>query len=332
VVVVGSGPVGAAVAAVVADLRAGARILVLEQGGGSGSGAGQSLRVIPSAERRRRDADQRDSLATVLEVQSRDASGLRKVGIRSCVGGTGSVWSGAAPRPRAWERPDFLPEPEMNRRLTRAEKLLGVRVAAAGSEDPVVLRTRAAIGRIAGRRRRTHPPRSMPVALTGGLRPVPTATHDLLRGARGAVAIRDRSLCRRLLLGAAGQVRAVEVVDLPTGRHLRRPRPHCRHRGQRAAHPAAARYQRNRPPVARQVLPRAPDGHRGRRPPGRCRRRPATRRRPHDWVIGRTWLPAGPHDEHAHGQVLHMAAAIPRHRLVLRRCLRSCARGRSAYP
>ena len=102
VLVVGTGPVGAAVAAVLARLRPRARVLLIDAGTAVTDPPGTSLRALPPAERARVDAAAVDDLSAGMEGQATRSEGLASVGLRTCVGGMASLWSGAVPRPRRW--------------------------------------------------------------------------------------------------------------------------------------------------------------------------------------------------------------------------------------
>ncbi|MGL4743365.1 MAG: GMC oxidoreductase [Dermatophilaceae bacterium] len=301
VVVVGSGLVGAVVAATVSRLRPSSSVLVLERGRPDG---GSSLRRLSPAERHERDLAMRDPLAIAIERASSPTTGLENVGVRSGYGGTGGIWSGAAPLPLAWERPDFLRREELERRLAHGQRALGVVSPASTVDDRSVLATRTAVAEAC--RARRQPPAAMPLAVSWPRPVTPIGTHELLTRAPGPVLARRGNQVQRVLFGSGGRTRAVNVLNLASGttstvhadvvvvaaNAFRTPQLLF---SSGVENDVIGRHLHEHPLVTAAGVRPGPTG-------------PAlgADTEPHALLRGTTWLPAEAGGDLAHGQVLHM--------------------------
>ena len=134
VVVVGSGPVGTAVARELADAGSGLRVLVLEAGQALGDTAGGHVKNIA-------DVDERDRLLAGLATGPGPLPGgtparpgttlvgapdMPNAAVSTNVGGMGAHWTAACPRPVDDEVPDCVDPAVLDEALTRAEALLAV--------------------------------------------------------------------------------------------------------------------------------------------------------------------------------------------------------------
>jgi choline dehydrogenase-like flavoprotein len=251
-------------------------------------------------------------LSIAVERQATAHEGIQSVGLRTCVGGMGSIWSGAVPRPRRWEVPDLIPWPEMARRLGTAERLLGVKEMPSVPEPAAVHDVRARLAFFAAHEGRLERPRRLPMAeVRRGGRSVPTATATIL-AAGHSIVLRDLSVCRQLVVDDAGRVRSAEIVDLASGASFITKVRSVAVAGNAFRTPqllwvsgirpaTLGRYLHEHPMInARGWLPRTTS----------ARRRPglAVEVDVHGAADGRTWLPSGDAGRHAHGQVLHLPA------------------------
>lgn len=306
--VVGSGPVGASVAATVARLRPGTSILVVDAGASLTEPAGSSLRGLSPQRRRRLDRSAVDLLSALMEGQATTHEGLASVGLRTCVGGMASIWSAAVPRPMPWETPDVMSGVELGRRLDQAERVVGTG-ASKVPEPELVLRTRARLAAFADAEGRGAGVRRMPTAEVHRRgRSVPTGVVGVLGPARRAVLLRDRSLCRQVHVDG-GRARSAEIVDLPTGA--------VRRVGVRTVAVAGNAFRTPQLLWASGVRPAALGRHLHEHPmvnavavvPVRGASRPPPGPELHDRVVGRSWLPSGPTGGWAHAQVVHLTAS-----------------------
>ncbi|MCZ2828815.1 GMC oxidoreductase [Modestobacter sp. VKM Ac-2986] len=227
VVVVGSGPVGTAVARELADLDPGLRLLVLEAGGVLGETPGGHVKNIA-------DAGAREAALAALPP-SRDAlpggrparPGTALVGapdmpnaaISTNVGGMGAHWTAACPLPGDDEVPDFLDRDSFDDALARAADLLAVTTHAFDGAPltPAVLRVLGEVFDGPGRR----PVGPMPVAVRreadGQLHWTGPAVVAGDLWERPQVTLRAGTLARRVRIEGP-TVTGVEVVDVATGR------------------------------------------------------------------------------------------------------------------
>jgi pyranose oxidase len=226
VLVVGSGPVGTAVARELADLDVGLRVLVLEAGQALGETAGGHVKNIA-------DPEERDRLlagvatgpgplpggtparpGTVLV----GAEAMPNAAMSTNVGGMGAHWTAACPRPVDDEVPDCVDPAVLNQALTRAEELLAVTTHAFDSA-PLTGAVQRVLGELFDRPHR-RPVGAMPVAVTveedGALHWTGPAiiAGDLWQ--RPDVELRTGTLARRVLLDG-DRATGVEVVDLASG-------------------------------------------------------------------------------------------------------------------
>ena len=332
VLVVGTGPAGAAVARAVAQ-GGPWRVLAVDAGtpltpsrvricatcrlangpacDGSPRGGSarryRNIRGVRVADRRRGSGHR---------VPGHGPRNLQGLAGSTCVGGMGVLWSGVSPRPRPQERPAFVDDPTFDRALARAERLLGVHRDPFGA-DPVVLWTRRHMRTV--RRGSSSSLSALPLAcrvLPGG-RIEWSGVDTVLGGCsrRGQLQLRPRTLARRLLLDDRSSVTGIELVDLRAEESyivlvracvvaadaLRTPQLLWAS-GLRG--PALGRYLNDHLLVnAALALP------------GRARRIPGSPvDDPRDLVTGATWLPYNPEAGPGHGQVLHMPG-ISGHRL-----------------
>ena len=226
VVVVGSGPVGTAVARELADTGRGLRVLVLEAGQALGDTAGGHVKNIA-------DVDERDRLLAGLATGPGPLPGgtparpgtalvgadsMPNAAMSTNVGGMGAHWTAACPRPVDDEVPDCVEPAVLDEALARAEELLAVTTHAFDGA-PLTGAVQRVLGELFDRPHR-RPVGAMPVAVTVGQ---DGALHwtgpaiiagDLWQ--RPDVELRTGTLARRLLLDG-DRVTGVEVVDLASG-------------------------------------------------------------------------------------------------------------------
>ncbi|HEU4347645.1 MAG TPA: GMC oxidoreductase [Actinoplanes sp.] len=226
VVIVGSGPVGTAVARELADTDPALRVLVLEAGPALGDPAGGHVKNIA-------DPDQRDRALAALPRGADPVPGgtaarpgtaligapaMPNAAVSTNVGGMGAHWTAACPRPVDDEVPDVLDAAVLDEALSRAEELLAVTTHAFDGA-PLTGAVQQVLGELfdqPGRR----PVGPMPVAVTtagdGALHWTGPAiiAGDLWR--RPSVTLRAGALATRILIDG-DRATGVAVVDLGTG-------------------------------------------------------------------------------------------------------------------
>ncbi|MEU6744870.1 GMC oxidoreductase [Spirillospora sp. NPDC046719] len=226
VVIVGSGPVGTAIARELADLDPALRLLVLEAGPVLGPEPGGHVKNI---------ADVPSRTAAVAAVTGdRTAPGatparpgttlvgtpaMPNAAVSTNVGGMGAHWTCACPRPGDDEIPDFVDPAAFGAALARAEELLHV-TTHAFDRAPLTPTVQKRLGERFDRPGR-RPVGPMPMAVTVGADGSPHWTGpaaiagDLWR--RPGVTLRPGTLARRVLVEDDRRVTGVEVVDTTTG-------------------------------------------------------------------------------------------------------------------
>ncbi|SFO60800.1 pyranose oxidase [Geodermatophilus obscurus] len=226
VVVVGSGPVGTAVARELADAGSGLRVLVLEAGQALGDTAGGHVKNIA-------DVDERDRLLAGLATGPGPLPGgtparpgttlvgapdMPNAAVSTNVGGMGAHWTAACPRPVDDEVPDCVDPAVLDEALTRAEALLAV-TTHAFDRAPLTGAVQRVLGELFDRPHR-RPAGPMPVAVTVGEDGTLHWTGPAIIAGdlwdRTDVELRTGTLVRRVLLDA-GRVTGVEAVDLASG-------------------------------------------------------------------------------------------------------------------
>ena len=250
ILIVGSGPVGATFARLLAEQLPHAKILMMELGPQLTARAGLNLKNLREADERnaaqiraqgaaqyeyenlsihaRAQAveGQRTKLArpgthlVTLDEAELNASGMPAAALSSNVGGMGAHWTCACPRPGNAERVPFIPADELDRALTKAEELLCV-----SSEVFPVSAEGLAIQQTLGALFDDVLPDDCKV------RPMPLACEVTRDGARiwtgadtilGSViessnfALRAETICRRLLI-EGDQVTGALLEHLPSG-------------------------------------------------------------------------------------------------------------------
>jgi choline dehydrogenase-like flavoprotein len=226
VLIVGSGPVGTAVARELADRAPGLRVLVLEAGQALGETAGGHVKNIA-------DVDERDRLLAGLATGPASLPGgtparpgtvlvgaesMPNAAMSTNVGGMGAHWTAACPRPVDDEVPDCVDPAVLDEALTRAEQLLAV-TTHAFDRAPLTGAVQQVLGELFDRPHR-RPVGAMPVAVTvaedGALHWTGPAiiAGDLWE--RPDVELRTGVLARRVLFDG-DRATGAEVVDLATG-------------------------------------------------------------------------------------------------------------------
>ena len=234
VLVVGSGPVGAAYVRLLTEARPDLDVLVVEAGPVVSDPPGMNLRNIadPAQQEKARLLAQGQALpgtdALPLDipgtVTARQGTYLVDPGneqmpaaaLASCVGGQGALWTCAVPVPRDTERIGFIPDGEWDEAVSEAARLLcRTTEAFAGSAvSTAVIRTLA----------ETFDP-LLPSGRGVGVLPVAgqvqpdgtvrwTGANMVLGDAR--YQLRASTLCRRLILDRS-RVVAAELADMTSG-------------------------------------------------------------------------------------------------------------------
>lgn len=244
VVIVGSGPTGAAYARVLTEEAPGARIVMLEVGptvsdppgahvkniedptaraqaqrASEGPGAGSATVDGPGAVK---SGDRRARPGTFLlpdGFQAEGEDGIPVAAFSSNVGGMGAHWTGACPRPNDSERIDFVDD--MDELLSEGERLLGVTTDAFdGAPFAQLVRDRLAVAVDEGRPEHQRVQR-MPLAVhrreDGGL---VWSGSDVVLGdvtrANPDFQLVDRALATRIIRDGE-RVEGVVVRDLADG-------------------------------------------------------------------------------------------------------------------
>lgn len=244
VVIVGSGPNGAAYARILSELAPEATIAMFEVGPTVSDPPGSHVKNIEDAERRAlaqarsegpgeraetitdpgaaKTGQRRGRAGTYLlpegyRVEGED--GMPVAAFSSNVGGMGAHWTAACPRPNDSERIDFLPD--LDELLTDAERLLGVTTDAFdGSPFATIVRDRLSAA-VDAERDHAHRAQRMPLAVhrreDGRL---VWSGSDVVFGdvtrANPHFTLYDESLVTRVLTDG-GRASGVEVRDLRTG-------------------------------------------------------------------------------------------------------------------
>ncbi len=226
VVVVGSGPVGTAVARELVDSGSDLRVLVLEAGQALGDPAGGHVKNIL-------DAGARDAALAALATGPGPlpggtparpgttlvgAAAMPNAAVSTNVGGMGAHWTAACPRPVDDEVPDCVDPAVLEEALTRAEALLAV-TTHAFDRAPLTGAVQRVLGELFDRPHR-RPAGPMPVAVIVG---EDGALHwtgpAIIAGDlwdRPDVELRTGTLVRRLHLDG-DRVTGVEAVELASG-------------------------------------------------------------------------------------------------------------------
>jgi len=226
VLIVGSGPVGTAIARELADREPALRVVVLEAGQALGDPAGGHVKNIA-------DTEERDRLLAGLATGPGPLPGgtaarpgtvlvgaesMPNAAMSTNVGGMGAHWTAACPRPVDDEVPDCLDPAVLDEALTRAEQLLAV-TTHAFDRAPLTGAVQRVLGDLFDRPSR-RPVGAMPVAVTVGddgelhwTGPAIIA-GDLWQ--RPNVELRTGTLARRVLMDG-DRATGLETVDLATG-------------------------------------------------------------------------------------------------------------------
>ena len=226
VIVVGSGPVGTAIARELADLDESLRVVVLEAGPVLGETPGGHVKNI--ADPAVRDAALGE-LAKGAEpppggMPARPgtalvgAAAMPLAATSTNVGGMGAHWTAACPRPGDDEIPDFLDASVLDDALTRAEELLAV-TTHAFDDAPLTGAVQGVLGELFDRPHR-RPAGPMPVAVTvasdGSLHWTGPAVIAGDLWDRPNVTLRASTLARRIRMDG-DRATGVEVLDVASG-------------------------------------------------------------------------------------------------------------------
>jgi choline dehydrogenase-like flavoprotein len=226
VIVVGSGPVGTAVARELADLDESLRVIVLEAGPIVGETPGGHVKNIA-------DADARNAALAALTQSAEPVQGgtparpgtvlvgataMPNAAMSTNVGGMGAHWTAACPRPADDEVPDFLDAEVLDDALTRAEELLAV-TTHAFDRALLIGAVQGVLGEVFDRPHR-RPVGPMPVAVSveedGSLHWTGPAVIAGNLWERPNVTLRAGTLATRIRMDG-DRATGVEVVDVATG-------------------------------------------------------------------------------------------------------------------
>jgi len=234
VLVVGSGPVGAAYVRLLTEARPDLDVLVVEAGPVVSDPPGMNLRNIadPAQQEKARLLAQGHALpgtdAVPLDIPgtitARQGTYLVAPGnqqmpaaaLASCVGGQGALWTCAVPEPRDTERMTFIPEDEWQEAISVASRLL-CRTTTAFSDSPVGAAVRRTLAEIFdpllpdGRKVGVLPVAGQ-VQADGTVR---WTGADMVLG-DAPYRLRASTLCRRLILDGSS-VAAAELADSGSG-------------------------------------------------------------------------------------------------------------------
>jgi choline dehydrogenase-like flavoprotein len=234
VLVVGSGPVGAAYVRLLTRARPDLDVLVVEAGPVVSEPPGMNLRNIadPAEQEKARLLAQGQALpgtdAMPLDipgtVTARQGTYLIAPGneqmpaaaLASCVGGQGALWTCAVPEPRDSERISFIPDHEWHEAIAVAARLL-CRTTGAFSDSPVGAAVRRTLGELfdpllPDDRKVGVLPVAGQVQADGTVR---WTGADMIFG-DARYRLRASTLCRRLFLDGT-RVAAAELADAGSG-------------------------------------------------------------------------------------------------------------------
>nr|WP_274636097.1 GMC oxidoreductase [Microbacterium bovistercoris] len=234
VLIIGSGPVGAAFARLITELRPGTGITMVELGPRVSDPLGTNVRNLPTADRdeaRVRSEGPAGSTSgdegrplhiegtivspggTYLASPGHQA-GMPAAALSSCVGGMGVHWTCATPRPNDDERVPFLADAVLDAALDEAERIMAVTTL---PENPY---GRALVDMLSEHFTGVLPAGRGPAPLPMSALPQPDGSirwggADTILG-DAPVTLRAETLARRLLTDG-DEVVGAEVVDLRTG-------------------------------------------------------------------------------------------------------------------
>jgi choline dehydrogenase-like flavoprotein len=250
ILIVGSGPVGATFARVLAEALPQAQILMIDLGPQLTRRAGMNLKNLPDANERnaaqirsqgfaqyeyenlsihaRAQAihGQRAKLArpgthlVTLDEAELNASGMPAAALSSNVGGMGAHWTCACPRPGNEERVPFIPTHELDAALDKAETLLRVSsdVFPVSVEGQAIQQTLGALfDEVLPEDRKVRPmPLACAVTATGERiwTGADTILGDVL--ASPNFTLRSETICRRLIV-TGDQIAGAALEHLPSG-------------------------------------------------------------------------------------------------------------------
>lgn len=226
VVVVGSGPIGTAIARELADLDASLTIAVLEAGAVLGDVPGGHVKNIADDAARDAGLAALDPGAPTQPGGSPARPGTALLGtpdmpnaaISTNVGGMGAHWTAACPRPDASEIADFVDRSVLDEALTRGEELLHVTTHAFDS-GPMARAVQKALG-VAFDTDARRPVGPMPLAVgvtdTGALY---WTGPEVVAGdlwSRENVTLHQNTKALRVVMDG-GRATGVDVVDTTSG-------------------------------------------------------------------------------------------------------------------